>query len=72
MSSLFLNLFEAKTLVKSVEVLPANIKSVNPIQKYPHIIESYDFKNILKIFATTIDLSINILISFGIYPKLSK
>ena len=54
------------------EVLPANIKSINPIQKYPHITESYAC--ILKIYVTTIDLSINILISFAICstPKLSK
>ena len=44
--------------------LPASIKSISPIQKYPHIIESYAC--ILKIFATTIDLSIDISISFGI------
>ena len=48
------------------------MKQINPAQKYPHIIESYAC--ILKIFAVTIDLSINILISFGISstPKLSK
>ena len=52
--------------------MPASIKSINPIQKYPHISESY--ARILKIFATTINLSTNILISFGICstPKLSK
>ena len=44
--------------------MPENIKTINPIQKYPHIIESYAC--ILKIFAITIDLSINILISLGI------
>ena len=37
--------------------------SINPIQKHPHIIESHAC--ILKIFVTTIDLSMNILISFG-------
>ena len=33
------------------------------MQKYPHIIESYAC--ILKMFATILDLSINILIYFG-------
>ena len=49
-----------KRLVKSVKVLTLSTKSINPTQKYPHITESYVC--ILKIFATTIDLSINILI----------
>ena len=59
-------------IVKSVEVLPASIKSINPMQKYPHITELNAC--ILKIFNTTIDLSINILIFFGICStqKLSK
>ena len=61
-----------KRLIKYVNVLPLSIKLINPVQKYPHITESYAC--ILKIFATTIDLSINILISFGICStlKLSK
>ena len=52
--------------------MPGTVKSINPKQKHPHIIESYAC--ILEIFAITIDLSINILISFGICsnPKLSK
>ena len=56
----------------SVKVLPASIKSTNPIQKYPHITESYAC--ILKIFVTIIDLSILFLTFFGIRstPKLSK
>ena len=41
-------------MVKSAKVLPASIKLINPIQKYPHITESFDY--ILKIFATAIDL----------------
>ena len=67
-----LKIFGAKRLVKSVKVLPAIIKSINLIQKYPHIIESHAC--ILKIFATTKTLSINVLTSFGIYstPKLAK
>ena len=61
-----------KKIRKYVNVLLASIKLINPIQKYPHITESYDC--ILKIFVTTIDLSINILISFGtcLTIKLSK
>ena len=48
------------------------MKSINPIQNYPHIIESYDF--VLKIFVFTFLLPINALISFGICstPKESK
>ena len=46
--SLFFKLFGEKRFVKSVKVFPASIKSINPIQKYPHIIESYAC--ILKIF----------------------
>ena len=71
-STLLLILFYEKRLVKSVKVFPANIKSINPIQKYQHIAESYAC--ILIIFVTTIDLSINVLIFFGICstPKLSK
>ena len=63
-SSFLSKLFGEKRLVKSIKVLRLSMKSINPIQKYLHIIESYSC--ILKILATTIDLSINILISFGI------
>ena len=71
-SSFFLKLFGEKRFVNSVKVFPASIKSINPIQKYPHIIESYAC--ILKIFAVMFLLLINALISFGIcyIPKLSK
>ena len=41
----------------------ASIKSIKPMQKYAYITES--FACILEIFVTAIDLSINILISFG-------
>ena len=60
-----------KRLVKSTKVLPASIKSINLIQKYPHI---KFYACILEIFAKTIYLSINILVSFGIRStsKLSK
>ena len=48
------------------------MKSINPIQKYPQITESYAC--ILKIFVCMFLLPINILVSFGICstPKLSK
>ena len=64
-------LFDEKRLVKSAKVLPLSIKQTNPMQKYPHITESYACTP--KIFVTTIDLSINISISFRICsaPKLS-
>ena len=70
--SFFLKLFGVKRLVKSVKVLPASIKSINPVQEYPQLIESYAY--VLKIFTTTTDLSINLLISFGrsLTPKISK
>ena len=45
---IFLELFGEKRFVKSVKVFPASIKLINPIQKYPHIIESYAC--ILKMF----------------------
>ena len=59
-------------LVKSVKVLPTSKRLINPMQKYPHIIESYAC--ILTIFITTVDLSTNFLISFGMRstPKTSK
>ena len=66
-------MFGEKIFVNSVEVFPASIKSVNPIQKYPHIIESYAL--ILKMFvAIDKELLINVFISLGICftPKESK
>ena len=53
------------------KLLPFNMKSINPIQKYPHIIESCAC--ILQIFVIFLFL-MNFLISFGICsnPKLSK
>ena len=62
-----------KRFANSVKVFPASIKSINPIQKYPHIIESYAC--ILKIFVVIDkERSINALISLGICytPKLPK
>ena len=71
MSSLFLKSFGAKRLMNSVKLLRLSIKSVKPIQKYPHIIQSYDC--IRKIFMI-LDLSIDFLISFEMCStsKLSK
>ena len=43
-------------LLKYVKILPLSIKSVNQIQKYPKIMESYAC--ILKILVTNTDLSI--------------
>ena len=51
MSSFFLKLFSKKRLVNSLKVFSASIKSINPIQKYPHVIESHAC--ILKIFVFT-------------------
>ena len=64
MSSFFVKLFGEKRFVYSVKVFPASIKSINPIQKYPHIIESYAC--ILKIFVMFLILT-NALISFGMF-----
>ena len=80
MSSFFSKLFGEKRFVYSVKVFPLNIKSIKPIQKYPHIIESYAC--ILKIFVVMFLFCeaedkgqlINALISLGICstPKESK
>ena len=72
MSSFFLKLFDEKRFVYSVKVFPASIKSISPIQKYPHITESCA-RN-LKIFVLIFLLPINGLISSGICstPKESK
>ena len=57
-------------LVKSIK--PANMKSINSIQKYPHIIEL--FACILNMFVFVFLCPKNILISLGkcSKPKLSK
>ena len=67
-----LNLFGEKRFVNSVKVFPTTTKSINPIQKYPQIIESYAC--ILKIFVFMFLLLTNALIFFGICsnPNLSK
>ena len=41
MSSFCLKLFGEKGFVYSVKVFPLNIKSINPMQKYPYVTESY-------------------------------
>ena len=41
MSSFFSKLFGEKRFVYSVKVFSLNIKSVNPMQKYPYITETY-------------------------------
>ena len=65
MLSFFSNFFGEKWFVYSVKVFPLNIKSINPMEKYPHITESYACA--LKTFVV-IDKEwpINALISFGI------
>ena len=59
-------------IVKSVNFLPANIKSINPIQRYPHIIESFSCTR--KMFAFMFLIPMNSLIPLGTCStrKLSK
>ena len=63
-SSFFRKSFGEKILVKSVKLLSLSIKSIKPMQKYPHITESYAC--ILKIFVSMFLLPIHFLVSFGI------
>ena len=72
MSSFFLKLFGEKRFVYSVKVFPLNIKSINPMQKYVPVTESYTC--ILKMFVLMFLFLINALVSFGICstPKESK
>ena len=51
-------------LVKLTKVLPASIKSMNPMQKYPHIIEL--FAGTRKMLDLMFLIPINSLISSGI------
>ena len=67
--SFFLKLFGAKRLVKSVKVFSGSIKSINPIEKYSHIIESNAC--ILKIFAKTYQQMYNFFWNIST-PKQSK
>ena len=59
-SSFFPKLFGDKRFVYSVNDFPLNIKSINPIQKYPHITESYACT--LKIFVL---MFLFLIINFG-------
>ena len=72
MSPFFLKLFGEKVFAHLIKVFPASIKSINPIQKYSHIIESYAC--ILKIsvlmFLLLLLLLINGLTYFGICSTL--
>ena len=70
MSSFLLKLFGEKRFVNSVKFFPASIKLINPIQKYPHIMESYAY--ILKIFVFMFLLPKNVLIFFGICYTLKE
>ena len=66
-SSFFLKLFGGNRFVNSVKVFSLNIKLMKPIQKHPHVIESYAF--ILKIFVSMDkEWPINAVIYFGICP----
>ena len=55
-------------LVRLVSFLPASIKSTNPMQKYPHIIEMFSCTG--KILAFMFLFPINSLISSGAYSAL--
>ena len=55
-------------LVKSVSFLPASIKSMNPMQKYPHIIELFAYNR--KMLAFMFLFPINSLISSRRYSTL--
>ena len=59
-------------LVKSVNFSPAGVKSMNPMQKYPHITEMFACTG--KMLAIMFLLPTNSLISSGTcsIPKLSK
>ena len=59
-------------LVKSVNFLQGSIKSMNPMQKYPHIIELFDCTR--KMLAFIFLFPTNSLISSGTcsIPKLSQ
>ena len=71
-SSFFFKSEGENKFVKSVNLLPDNIKSTNPMEKYPHITES--FACIRKMLDIMFLFPINFLISLGICstPKLSR
>ena len=64
MSSFFLKLFGETRFVSSIKVFPLSIKSINPIQKYLYITESYVCTQKM-FYSKTIKIS-NIVI---IYPQ---
>ena len=75
-SSFFLKLFGEKRFVNSVKIFPASIKSINLIQKYSRVIESYACTLKIFVFMSSFCKAqrkkdrgrlINALISFGIY-----
>ena len=72
MLSFFLKSLGENELVKSVSFLLASIKSMNPTQKYPHIIELFACTR--KMLAIMFLFPTNYLISSGTCstPKLSK
>ena len=55
-------------LIKSVSSSPASKKSMNPMQKYPHIIELFAYNR--KMLAFMCLFPINSLIFSGRYPSL--
>ena len=67
MSSFLLKLFGEKRFAYSVKLFPLNIKSINPMQKYPHITQSYAC--ILKMFVLMFLFQI---ISLGICSTLKE
>ena len=71
-SSFFFKSEGENKFVKSVNFLPDNIKSTNPMEKYPHITES--FACIRKMLDIMFLFPINFLIYLGICstPKLSR
>ena len=77
MSSFFVKLFGEKKFVNSINVFPLNIKSINPIQKYSHITESFAcilICMLVFLYSLMFLFLINVLIAFGICstPKESK
>ena len=57
-------MIKKKRFVNSVKVFRLSIKLIKPMQKYPHITESYDCT--LKVFVVMGLFLINYLISLGI------
>ena len=55
-----------------MKVLPVNIKSMNPMQKYLHIIESFDCIPNMFIFMFLCTINFSISLGTCSTPKLSK